>query len=427
LREHIEGRRFQILLGVLLVLLVLHPYASELGPAASVVLGAVPLTAALYAVSRRPPVVVLGAILLVLSATGSVVRLTDPHSALSIGGLVGELFFFLIAIGLVFPLVFQRARVSRDTLFGAAGQYLLICLAFAAAYRLVELVVPGSLSFTPPLEVGDAWSRAVYFSLVTLTTLGYGDVAPVSDAARSLACLEAVIGILYPTVLIARLVSLYTSGHEAVPFHPRHRAEHGRAGRLEFLFVALVATLLGHPYLPLWVTRLISAGVVLAALRVLPTRGLATGAVLAIPAFVAAIVAGEDTASGAYLLSQLLAGAMMLFVTLSIAREVFGGDQVDRDVLFGSGCVFLLMGFAWSHAYACIGILQPGSLSFPAEVPVSRLRADTLYLSFVTLTTLGYGDLTPVSRAAESLAGLESMLGVLYPAILVARLMSLYR
>ena len=82
---------------------------------------------------------------------------------------------------------------------------------------------------------------------------------------------------------------------------------------------------------------------------------------------------------------------------------------------------------AWSRAFAFVHALEPGALSLPSELPVAQLRAETLYLSFVTLTTLGYGDVLPISQPAAALAAIEAMIGVLYPAILVARLVSLYR
>jgi hypothetical protein len=102
----------------------------------------------------------------------------------------------------------RATRVDADHLFAALDTYLLIGLIFAVGYSLLDQAWPGS--FGSPLGTDVGLPRAVYFSFVTLATLGYGDVVPVSDMARGLAVLEAVTGQLYLAVLVARLVSLYS-------------------------------------------------------------------------------------------------------------------------------------------------------------------------------------------------------------------------
>jgi hypothetical protein len=106
--------------------------------------------------------------------------------------------------------------VTPDTIVGGLAVYLLIGLTWSIAYQLLEFSAPGSLvvaSGDPNLW--GAWERApgkyprlLFFSFVTLTTLGYGDIVPASPAAAALSAAEAVIGPVYLTVLIARLVGL---------------------------------------------------------------------------------------------------------------------------------------------------------------------------------------------------------------------------
>jgi len=93
---------------------------------------------------------------------------------------------------------------------GSIAAYLLLGYLFAGAYRLLNHLLPGSLTINPALmEYGQHLSDVfMYFSLVTLTSVGFGDVTAVHPVARSLAMLEAVIGTLYPAILLARLVSL---------------------------------------------------------------------------------------------------------------------------------------------------------------------------------------------------------------------------
>jgi voltage-gated potassium channel Kch len=103
--------------------------------------------------------------------------------------------------------------VTGHRIRGAIVTYLLIGLVFSLAYSLIDALVPGSFavagSATTPVAGGaESDLRWVYYSLVTLTTLGYGDITPISELARRLAVLEALIGQLFVAVLIARLVSL---------------------------------------------------------------------------------------------------------------------------------------------------------------------------------------------------------------------------
>jgi hypothetical protein len=106
---------------------------------------------------------------------------------------------------------FRAGPVNVHRIQGAVAAYLLFGLTWAAAYQLVAALAPGAFASAQPLAVQDprVWT---YYSFVTLTTMGYGDVTPVHPAARSLALMEALTGQLYPAVLLARLVSLHAAG-----------------------------------------------------------------------------------------------------------------------------------------------------------------------------------------------------------------------
>ncbi len=104
--------------------------------------------------------------------------------------------------------VLTSRTVSANTLCRAVSVYLLIGLAWASMYAIVSLLDSAAISSST--EQALTWNHCVYFSFVTLTTLGYGDVTPVSPYARSLVMVEAVIGPMYLAILIARLVGLYT-------------------------------------------------------------------------------------------------------------------------------------------------------------------------------------------------------------------------
>jgi Ion channel len=116
----------------------------------------------------------------------------------------------LVSVGLlsliVVAQVFRKGPVTLSRIQGAIAVYLLLGLAWAIAYELLALRQPGA--FAGAGVDGDLPQRWLYYSFVTLTTVGYGDVTPVHPIARSLAVLEALTGQLYPAILLARLVSL---------------------------------------------------------------------------------------------------------------------------------------------------------------------------------------------------------------------------
>jgi len=112
--------------------------------------------------------------------------------------------------GIVLAQVFREGPITSQRIQGAIAAYLLVALMFAAAYTWIDLHIDGA--FTGPVGITalqhDPMQRFVYFSFVTLTTVGYGDIAPVAPIARSLSMMEAVLGQLFPAILLARLVSM---------------------------------------------------------------------------------------------------------------------------------------------------------------------------------------------------------------------------
>jgi hypothetical protein len=119
--------------------------------------------------------------------------------------------FCTVLAAVVLAQVLREGPITFYRIEGAVAFYLLLGLAWAFAYELVELHWPNA--FAPPSPAttnpnDDPTARFVYFSFVTLTTVGYGDITAVHPFARSLVTLEALIGQLFPAILLARLVSL---------------------------------------------------------------------------------------------------------------------------------------------------------------------------------------------------------------------------
>jgi hypothetical protein len=124
--------------------------------------------------------------------------------------------FDLAIVAVVAHRVFAGGRVSLHRIMGAVILYLSIGLIFANIYRVCTLLLHPSFStFTP--GSGGALSQLLYFSLTTLTTTGFGDIAPVHPFVRSLANLESVIGQLFPATLLARLVTLHARPEREEP------------------------------------------------------------------------------------------------------------------------------------------------------------------------------------------------------------------
>ena len=133
-------------------------------------------------------------------------------SQLDVGALFITVLWLVYAVSIIIGHLFQRRDVTVDTILGAVVTYLLAAVAFTMLFEIIELQNPGSFSGIPDqarshrAELG---SSMLYFSLVCITTMGYGDIVPVSNLSRPLAVLEGVFGQLYLAVMIARLVGLH--------------------------------------------------------------------------------------------------------------------------------------------------------------------------------------------------------------------------
>ena len=129
--------------------------------------------------------------------------------------------------------------------------------------------------------------------------------------------------------------------------------------------------------------------------------------------------------AGVFLIGGLL---MFIFVVAQLLRFVLRAPSVTTEVLCASISAYLMLGLIWTLAYWLVDRLTPGgAFSFNTNTGEHSINGFTgFYFSFITLSTVGYGDITPVSRFARWLAAMEAMTGLLYVAVLIARLVSLY-
>jgi hypothetical protein len=118
--------------------------------------------------------------------------------------------FFATLSWLIIARVFRSGGINIYRIYGAIAVYLLLGILWAEIYIVFYLFEPASFYFNPTTQCHEPpIAELVYFSFSTLTTLGLGDIVPIHPMARSMATLEALVGQLYPAVLLARLVTLY--------------------------------------------------------------------------------------------------------------------------------------------------------------------------------------------------------------------------
>lgn len=210
------GDRLITLLTVLLLILMfviapLQASESLVFQALAFVIGFAIICGALI-ISGSPTSFVMLIIAFSMNATASIMRLRQP-SVLDIHLLAGAWTIIAITLGLVAArAVFAPGPVTYHRVIGAVLLYLLIGLAFVALFVFVSVLIPNAFSGIVLVDSPALASNLIYFSFVTLTSVGYGDILPVHPVARSLCNVEAIMGQLYPATLLARLVTLELEG-----------------------------------------------------------------------------------------------------------------------------------------------------------------------------------------------------------------------
>jgi hypothetical protein len=126
--------------------------------------------------------------------------------------------------------------------------------------------------------------------------------------------------------------------------------------------------------------------------------------------------------------TQAMAILFLSWVAFRLLHFILTAPRVDSEVLSAAIAVYLIFGLIWGFAYSLVAGLNPKAFAFTvsADPAPAMIRFQSLYFSFVTLTTVGYGDIVPLSKPARLLAVTESTVGMLYTTILIARLVALY-
>lgn len=116
--------------------------------------------------------------------------------------------------------------------------------------------------------------------------------------------------------------------------------------------------------------------------------------------------------------------AFLAFLVIVILSFIFGEQEVTTNVIYASIVTYLLIAIMWAFVYSVLESIQPGSFTIGKD-QIDVGKRLYIYYSFVTITTLGYGDITPATDLANSFSFLEAVIGQLYIAILIARLVGM--
>ncbi len=203
--------------------------------------------------------------------------------------------------------------------------------------------------------------------------------------------------------------------------------------RYAYLLVTLALLIVGRPFLPDLgrglVIAMLALSLVTAALANASTRhqvslGIAiTGVIM-----IASLLPEDSGLFNMAIFSPAIGVTYWGFTGYLIVARIFRHtDRVTVDTINGAICVYLLMGIAWAQAYALLAAIEPGSFSFNGEILVTGAHSFDRFISFsfITLTTLGYGNVVPLTPRADALAIAEAIAGQLYLAVLLARLVAM--
>jgi voltage-gated potassium channel Kch len=140
-------------------------------------------------------------------------------------------------------------------------------------------------------------------------------------------------------------------------------------------------------------------------------------------------LSGDQTVTRLLTTQQLYRVPMLVLFSVTIAHRVFSAGPLNADRLLGAMCLYLLFGLIWANAYAVVHVVQPGAFRFTEEVPsdAASFFGSMIYFSYMTLTTVGFGDVAPHAPIARALATLESITGVLYVAVAISRMSGVLR
>lgn len=208
----IRPHRFSYLLLAEFILIIGFPLFQGMAMGLYGVLGIGVFATALYAVFGEGRLTAIAFVLGVPAIIGNLLASFGQSRVFFIPGLAFGALFLIFVTSVILKRVVTAEEVTSETLYGSISAYVLLGLTWGGVFFLVENLAPASFHWTTHPGAAVVWPDMMFFSFVTLTTIGYGDVVPASALAKSLVMLEGVTGVMYPAVMIARLVALHSAG-----------------------------------------------------------------------------------------------------------------------------------------------------------------------------------------------------------------------
>jgi hypothetical protein len=203
------------------------------------------------------------------------------------------------------------------------------------------------------------------------------------------------------------------------------------------LFLFLLADLILYPYISAnegpryYLFRSLGVAVTLVTVYVVSLRRelIIIALALAIPAMIEYTTYFRLKMGALSVCSVVLSFAFDVFVIVVLFRRVFAREKPTTETIFGAVCIYLLIGFTFARLYAIIGALHPNAFHLDPAINTHPFAAgfDFIFFSFGTMTSLGANGIVAISPTVRSLSVIESMLGVLYLAVMISRLMGAYR
>jgi Ion channel len=216
-------------------------------------------------------------------------------------------------------------------------------------------------------------------------------------------------------------------------------ARHNQPGRYTLLLVSVLLMIIVEP---LFVRHTLAQALTLVTMSLVLLSALATlnvsrtyfalGIILALPALISRWILQYERSEPAEVIVAVTATAFLMVTVIGLVRHLFRVRRVTFDTISAAICAYLLLALAWAFIFALIELERPGSFSSDLFVTHAASGSallmtmnNSIYYSFVCLTTTGYGDIAPLSEIARTVSILESVTGQMYLAILIARLVSL--
>jgi len=200
---------------------------------------------------------------------------------------------------------------------------------------------------------------------------------------------------------------------------------------MSLMALILIAPMLAHMIWMRWFVTFSFIAIILASVYVLnaTVHNIRGFIVLAFLAILIQLISTVYEHSLWLVIDNLVICVMLLSAVVAMYHDIIAENRINLDTMLGAICMYIMIGIVYGEIYSIIAILQPGAFVHDVSVLVGKTvtNFDLHYFSLITLTTAGYGDILPVTGFAKAVVMIESITGIFFLAILVARMVALQR